>query len=109
MLFNTLKLFDAAVTDDVYSSHIEMLQNTSLSIQIVAAGTSVTYAFILQESNDGVNYLATSTTAALSATSGTQVLFLKLTEAPSKFYRVLIGKTTNNLTSCVLTAHAKGV
>lgn len=109
MLFNTMKMFDAAVTDDTFSSVIEMLQNTSLSVQIVAAGTTVTYAFTLYESNDGVNYSATSTTASLTATSGTQILFLKLTDAPSRYYKVFIDKTTNNLTSCVITGHAKGV
>lgn len=109
MLFKTMEMFNAAVTDDVYSSAIEMLQNTSLSVQIVAAGTTVTYAFTLYESNDGVNYAATSTTASLSATSGTQILFLKLTDAPSRYYKVFIDKTTNDLTSCVITGHAKGV
>jgi len=109
MLFNTVKLFDDAVTADTYSNVIEMLQNTSLSVQIVASGTTVTYAFTLYESNDNVSWAATSTTASLSATSGEQVLFLKLTSAPSRYYKVLIDKTTNNLTSCVITAHAKGV
>lgn len=109
MLFNTMQMFNNAVTADTYSSVIEMLQNTSLSVQIVADGTTVTYAFTLYESNDGVNYLATSTTASLTATSGAQVLFLKLTSAPSRYYKVFIDKTTNNLTSCVITGHAKGV
>lgn len=109
MLFNTMLMFNAAVTADINSASIEMLQNTSLSVQIVAAGTTVTYAFTLYESNDGVNWAATAATASLSATSGTQVLFLKLTEAPSRYYRVFIDKTTNDLTSCVITGHAKGV
>lgn len=109
MLFNTQTLFNAAVTADTYSSVIEMLQMTSLSVQIVAAGTTVTYDFTLYESNDNTNWSATSTTAALAATSGTQVLCLKLVDAPSRYYKVLIDKTTNNLTSCVITAHAKGV
>jgi hypothetical protein len=109
MLFNTLNLYDGAVTADTDSNTIEMLQMTSLSVQIVATGTTVTYDFTLYESNDGIKYKATSTTAALSATSGEQILFLKLTDAPSRFYKVFIDKTTNNLTSCVITAHAKGV
>lgn len=109
MIFNTVTLYDAAVTADDYSAVIELLQTNSLSIQIVASGTTVTYDFTLYESNDGTSWKATSTTAALSATSGEQIIFLKLAPAPSRYYKVFIDKTTNNLTSCVIKAHTKGV
>jgi hypothetical protein len=111
MLFNTMVMYDGAVTADTYSSAIEMLQQTSLSIQVTLTGTSVDYAFTVYESNDGTNYAATSTTSGSVTTSGaeTKTVFLKLTSAPSKYYKVLIDKTTNNLTACVITAHSKGV
>lgn len=107
MLFCTKDLFSAEVTATTATNPMEMLQNTMVSFQCRYTVTTGSYSLQLQESNDGTNYSDVSGSAI--AVTATGAGFLKVTAAPSRYYRINAVRTSGTIDSLVVTAHTKGV
>ena len=107
MLFCTKELFNAAVAATSATDPMEMLQTTMVSFQCRYTVTTGSYSLQLQESNDGTNYSDVSGSAI--AVTATGAGFIKVTAAPSRYYRVRAVRTSGDIDPLVITAHTKGV
>lgn len=107
MLFCTKELFSGEVTATTNTDHMELLQTTMLSAQCKYNVTTGSFSLDLQESNDGVNYKSIS--GASIAVSATGSDFIKLTHAPSRYYRIRAVRTSGTIDSLTVTIHTKGV
>lgn len=106
MLFNTLELFNAAVSAATTSNSIKLLQTTCLSVQCVYAVGTGSYTLQLQESNDGVTWINVGSSTAVTATGA---VMMKVDRAVSLYYRVDVARTSGSITSLTILAHTKGV
>lgn len=106
MLFNTLELYNSAVSVAVNSNALQLLQTTCLSVQCTYTVTTGSYNLQLQESNDGNNWYNVGSASAVTATGGNM---LKVDRAVSRYYRIAVLKTSGTIDTLLILAHTKGV
>lgn len=108
MLFCTKELANVGtVSASTNYDAIELLQMTKLSIQCRYTVTTGSFTLKLQESNDGTNF--SDVASATLAVTATGAGFIKLSDAPSRYYRIRAERTSGDLDSLVILAHCKGV
>ncbi len=85
-----------AVAASIASAAIDCAQMNKLSFQLNQTSAAVSFAATIQMSNDGINWVDTTTTAAITASSN---IMLTLVDAPCRFYRLNLVRTSGTLTA----------
>lgn len=85
----------------------ELLNWLSFQILATLAGGTVDIDFTVEESNDGTNWIATSATKNYTA-AGAQNDILAVSQATSRFYRVIVDITNGTVGGWQVVAIGKG-